>query len=130
MFTMQDFIAFLDSKGMSRLVYLVGKYPDVVEPYLPKIKARLQDKGLLPRDYKAVTLAYTKKARRLQGQGSGGEYESPAAGYDRVRAPKALTDAEAFTQLAGLVDSALGDQPAALREALKKAFRDEAAKAA
>ena len=46
-FTMQDFIAFLDAKGLTRGAYLVGKYPDVVEPFLPKIEERLRAKGLL-----------------------------------------------------------------------------------
>lgn len=92
-----DFVLFLQGKGMDRFASLVEKYPDVVEPFLDKIHARLIEKGLL---------------------------SAPAAA-----APSGeLTDREGWTQLAGLVDEALGDQPQALREALKQAFLAEAAK--
>lgn len=47
MFSLDDFQDFLRSKSMDRLAFLVGKYPEEVEPYLPKIRAKLIAKGLL-----------------------------------------------------------------------------------
>jgi hypothetical protein len=99
-FTMQDFVSFLSERGMDRLAYLVGEHPDVVEPFLPKLEARLRAKGLLP------DVA------------------------EEVVTERALSDAEAWSMLADLVPSALSDQPAALRDALVAAFREEAARAA
>jgi hypothetical protein len=98
-FTMQDFIDFLTAKGLERGAFLVGKYPEVVEPFLPKIEEKLRAKGLLAAEPVMET---------------GG----------------ALTDAQAWGMLADLVPSALADQPAALRDALVAAFREEAARAA
>lgn len=97
-FTVEDFLRVLREKGLDRMAYLVGQHPDVVEPFLGKIEARLIEKGILAAP-------------------------APAA-------PAVLSDREGWTQLADLVDSALADQPSALREALKQAFREEAAKAA
>lgn len=99
-FTMQDFLSFLTERGMDRLAYLVGEHPDVVEPFLPKLEARLRAKGLLPEI------------------------------AEEVVTERALSDAEAWNMLADLVPSALSDQPAALRDALVAAFREEAARAA
>lgn len=47
-FTFEDFLAFLESKNSPpRILYLLRKYPDVVEPYLDRIYQRLQEKGLI-----------------------------------------------------------------------------------
>lgn len=47
-FTLDDFIAFLQGRGApDRVVYLMRKYPDVVEPALSKIHDRLVAKGML-----------------------------------------------------------------------------------
>jgi hypothetical protein len=46
-FTIAAFQQFCQEKGLGRLAELVGKYPEEVEPYLPKIEARLREKGLL-----------------------------------------------------------------------------------
>lgn len=46
-YSLQDFLTFLRDQKQDRLVYLVGKHPQVVEPYLEKIHARLVEKGLL-----------------------------------------------------------------------------------
>jgi hypothetical protein len=100
-FTMQDFLAFLTERGMERLAYLVGEHPDVVEPFLPKLEARLRAKGLLP--------------------------ESAA---EEEAATGELSDRDAWNMLADLVPSALSDQPQALRDALVAAFREESARAA
>ena len=102
-FTMQVFAAFLAAKGMDRAAYLVGKYPDVVEPFLPKIEDRLRAKGLLP----AIVEETVEETVEEKG----------------------LTDAEAWEMLADLVPTALSDQPAALRDALVAAFREEARRA-
>lgn len=99
-FTMQDFVGFLSAKGMERAAYLVGKYPDVVEPFLPKIEERLRSKGLIP------------------------------AEEETVETETALTDTQAWNMLADLVPTALSDQPLALQTALAAAFREEARRAA
>jgi hypothetical protein len=100
-FTMSDFVEFLSAKGMERAAYLVGKYPDVVEPFLPKIEERLRAKGLL----------------------------APVV-VEEVVEDAALTDAQAWDMLADLVPTALSDQPKALQDALVAAFREEARRAA
>jgi hypothetical protein len=100
-FTMSDFVEFLSAKGMERVAYLVGKYPDVVEPFLPKIEDRLRAKGLLPALEEEATVEDT-----------------------------ALTDTQAWNMLADLVPTALSDQPKALQDALVAAFREEARRAA
>lgn len=100
-FTMQDFLSFLSERGMERAVYLVGAYPEAVEPFLPKLEARLRAKGLLP-----------------------------DVAVEEETTSRALSDAEAWSMLADLVPSALADQPQALRDALVAAFREEAARAA
>jgi hypothetical protein len=99
-FSMSDFTAFLAERGMDRLVYLVGQHPDVVEPFLPKIEAKLRAKGLLPEV------------------------------VEEVVTERELTDRDAWNMLADLVPSALSDQPQALQDALVAAFREEAARAA
>ena len=99
-FTMSDFVEFLSAKGMERVAYLVGKYPDVVEPFLPKIEDRLRAKGLLP------------------------------ALEEETVEDTALTDTQAWNMLADLVPTALSDQPTALQDALVAAFREEARRAA
>jgi hypothetical protein len=223
--TLNDFTAFLQGKGLDRLAYLVGRHPDVVEPFLGKIEGRLREKGLLAKSYTPVSVGYSRRAPGKHSQGTGGEYESIddanyrvstaralakargrelakldlskwgnavaevaeadvaalteayangdksagdraaailataqvklddardngnylgyakqhlarlrtalSAAYEASkRGPRALTDHEGWSQLAELVDSALSDQPDALREALKTAFREEARKAA
>lgn len=100
-FTMSDFGEFLSAKGMERAAYLVSKYPDVVEPFLPKIEERLRAKGLL----------------------------APVV-VEEVVEDAALTDAQAWDMLADLVPTALSDQPKALQDALVAAFREEARRAA
>jgi hypothetical protein len=79
---------------------LAAELPHVVEPFLPKIEARLRAKGLLAEEVVAV------------------------------ETERALTDAEAWAMLADLVPSALSDQPKALQDALISAFREEADRAA
>lgn len=126
--TVEDFQHFLRGAGMDRVAYLVGKYPDVVEPFLAKIEARLLAKGLL-KPAPAVSVALpAHRGRGKQHQGVGGEYAHPSASFGS--ASRELTDREGWSMLADLVDTALGDQPAALRDALKQAFQQEAAKAA
>lgn len=126
-FSVAEFQAFLASKGMDRVAMLVGRYPDVVEPFLGQIHARLIEKGLLSRGPVMISAGPRPGKRYRPGAaGEGVEYAAPTG-----RAPSGeLTDYEGWTQLAGLVDEALGDQPVVLREALKQAFMAEAAKAA
>jgi len=100
-FTMSDFVEFLSAKGMERGAYLVGKYPDVVESFLPKIEERLRAKGLLP----------------------------PVVIEEEVIEDTALTDTQAWNMLADLVSTALSDQPKALQDALVAAFREESRRA-
>lgn len=45
--TLDQFLQFLRSQKLERAAYLVGRYPDVVEPFLPKIAERLRAKGWL-----------------------------------------------------------------------------------
>lgn len=98
-FTVNDFQALLSKLGQERTAMLVGKYPDVVEPFLEKIAERLRAKGLIP------------------------------AAEVVVEETGALSDRQAWTMLAELVDTALSDQPSELREALKAEFLSQAAAA-
>lgn len=98
-FTVADFQTLLRGLGQARVAELVGKYPDEIEPHLEKIEARLRAKGLLPE----VVVA-------------------PAPSGE-------LDDRTAWTMLSELVDTALNDQPAELREALKREFLAQAAAA-
>lgn len=99
-FTMSDFLSFLRERQMDEFADLAGELPHIVEPFLPKIEARLRAKGLLAEEVAAP------------------------------EPTRALTDAEAWAMLADLVPSALADQPKALQDALVSAFREEAARAA
>jgi hypothetical protein len=48
MFTLDEFLNVLRQRGApDRVVYLVQKYPDEIEPFLDKIHKRLVAKGLL-----------------------------------------------------------------------------------
>lgn len=56
MFTLADFVAFLRGiNAPERAVYLIEKYPADVEPFLPKIYARLVAKGMIQPDAPAVS---------------------------------------------------------------------------
>lgn len=46
-FSLADFQQILRNIGQERVAMLAGKYPDVVEPFLPKIEKRLREKGLI-----------------------------------------------------------------------------------
>lgn len=127
--TVDDFQTFLKGAGMDRVAYLVGKYPDVVEPFLGKIEERLIAKGLLKRVAPVSVALPSRTGRGKQAQGSGGEYVHPRDSMGSSGS-RELTDREAWGMLADLVDKALGDQPVALRAALKQAFQAEAAQAA
>lgn len=142
--TLSKFVTWLRERGVpSQITALFLKYPDVVEPYLPQMVPLLprmernlrkmgnrftQSHMLGPR----LSVAAGSK-RGFGSQARSGKldaFEAPSAGYDRAEASRPLTDREAWTELAGLVDSALSSEPEALREALKAAFLDEARKAA
>jgi hypothetical protein len=121
MMTILDLQNVARSKGLDRLAELVGKYPDIVEPYLGKITEKLVAKGLWKPPYEPVSVSVPRKTARKHDQGSGGEY-APVASRE-------LTDREGWTMLADLVDTALATEPVELREALKREFLAEAARA-
>lgn len=48
-FSLGDFQSFIvEHGGGERLAFLIGKYPEVVEPLLPRIELGLKKKGFLP----------------------------------------------------------------------------------
>lgn len=132
--TLPQVQAWIASKGQERLAYLVGKYPDIVEPFLGKITARIAEierRGSVKKML-AEGPKYARKGvsvRRPGGVEGDFEYESSAAGYDRG-ADGRLTDREGWTEAAALLPSVIPDQPAELVEALQHAFREEAGRAA
>lgn len=127
--TVNEFATFIGSTLKNeRGAMLIRKYPDVVEPFMPQITAKLLAKGLIGGDARERGRARARMAKVLEGARATGRML--ARRDSREDSARPLSDREGWTMLAGLVDTALGDQPVALREALKAAFLDEASKAA
>lgn len=169
-FSLADFQQILRNIGQERVAMLAGKYPDVVEPFLPKIEKRLREKGLIKAATKDPDLYLSlvgdpagkswSVIYRGEAKSALAPMETAAAAYDRLHyeiykrkvpddapvwdgnrgvfttfnavfgdAPKALTDKDAWTQLANLVPVALASYPDTVRTALERAFRSEASRA-
>lgn len=66
MFTLADFVNVLRQRGApDRVVYLVEKYPDEIEPFLDKIHKRLVAKGIITATAEGGDGALTEDERAL-----------------------------------------------------------------
>lgn len=128
--TVNEFAKFLRELGDSDFADMVQEMPHVVQPFMGKITAKLLAKNLIGGGADARERGRVKARFAAVRVGARETGRMLARRDGRSDANRPLTDYEGWTMLAGLVDTALGDQPVALREALKIAFLEEASKAA